>query len=128
MQDRLKFRRPIFTTGNLFCGFQHAEIRGAQLAITGYEGVVELNEFLTFGDWEQCTGLKDKNGNLIYENDRIYVQDHYNNLVKATIKWDDESSTFYAQRDGDLFGEGLGYYGTWHDRNTEIIGNIHVKD
>ena len=66
----------------------------------------------------QCTGLKDKSGNLIYEGDIVSIEGE-----TCTIEWSEDNAGFVARcrtpnhLDYDIYG--------FCDVEMEILGNIY---
>lgn len=115
MNDRFLFRAKRIDNGEWVAGN----------LIDAPDGRNAISE--TSGDWElyevipsticQCTGLKDKNGNLIYEND-IVTGRFGNEIITGCIRYG-SNAQFYIDRKG-MYGIYLDNSQDWLD----VIGNI----
>ncbi|MBD5111831.1 MAG: hypothetical protein HDT42_04765 [Ruminococcaceae bacterium] len=67
----------------------------------------------------ECTGLRDKNGKLIFEGDILDFPDYSEQDV---VEWDDEYSVFYLTDTDYSF---TGVASVCEAKNGVVIGNIH---
>lgn len=114
MQNRFKFRIPMFTDKGTFMEFQYLELGD----------FIECTLCGKNGEPQQCTGLKDKNGKLIYEGD---ICRHSKSGEVFNVVWHNPLASFCWQKHehsriysyGELF-RAFDYY--------EVIGNIYENE
>lgn len=120
MNDRLKYRY-----------WQHTDWNdtNSPLEAVYCNAVDGCDPTIAVSDFEFCTGLKDKNGKLIYEGDIVsgrYFNPHHpktpNPKIKGTIKFIQDRMTWIIE-DGDCGYEFEDCMPT--KEYFEIIGNIH---
>ena len=123
MKERFKFR---VWDNERKCFFNDDEV---VLYPNGEESFFNADYDFTECIVEQCTGLKDKNGKLIYEGDivEIMVWDDYSEDMietKGKVYWSKEDASFliFVSYDGEY---SLNSQETFYGQEIKVIGNIH---
>jgi len=128
MSDRFKFRRRL----RCDCGHECWE----RLDLNATPALSKLDEPCKchtavdiISGWEQCTGIKDKNGKLIYECDilKLYIKGKWRGI--CCVKWmhDEWMHTWQEVFDDKPEDSHRPPKKLWrnNDCSFEIIGNIH---
>lgn len=116
MNDRFKFR-VWDTVGDCYCPRSHYILLsdGTLIEEIGGEDVICDSKNIEF-----CTGLKDKNGRLIYEGD--IVEEHFLGTRTFIVKWLDDHCGFNISKTS-YYNDGKVRF--TKDNEYEIVANIH---
>ena len=127
MQDRYLFKAKRIKDAQWIKGYLIYSFTGVPFIITKYDHILALvaRDEIDPETICQCTGLKDKNGKLIFENDIVAYLDVYSTdsgLAEADsigeVVWDDETISF--QVTNRLFSESYEVLGD----ECSLIGNV----
>lgn len=124
--DRFKFRRPVFREDK-FVGFDILEITDSLYPTARTELAHLCGGHMpgdTIGDWEQCSGLSDKNGNLIYEGDVVEIG---NGSINGSV-WKDNRTVEWIGNKGRYNLPAWTSDAPDWSHYVKIIGNIHETE
>ena len=115
MNDRFKFR----VWNNKMQKF-HIVFSMHGIVNDTLEGYAKDDNFVL----EQCTGLKDVNGKLIYEGDIVELDDG-TEINNAVIEWEEQSGQWVICTTDTTYTGTIYTFDNLYGNDLTVIGNIH---
>ena len=116
MQERYLFRGKRIDDGKWVKGAFCESSWGSSFIITDELGKAPDTVKVDPDTICQCTGLRDHDGNLIYENDLVASEDE-----TCVIKWDGESARYLMV----MIDDGLeGAFNSFWTKIIKVVGNV----
>ena len=116
MQDRFRFR---YSYNNHIYSVLGIDFDFSRAVLRSLVGTETLMCKINLDNLIPCTGKRDRNGILIYEGDRVYINCEDKTAI---IKWSDDLARFTIRfEDEAVFADFDNYYG----KELEVIDNIY---
>ena len=116
MQDRFRFR---YSYNNHIYNVLGIDFDFSRAVLHSLIGSETLMCKINLDNLIPCTGKRDRNGILIYEGDRVYINCEDETAI---IKWSDDLARFAIHfEDEAVFADFDNYY----SKELEVIGNIY---